>query len=124
MRTCELGSGRGRAKMRRGSLAPRVWHSRPLKSTSIFSPTVQRIEEPLRLRVRHVCPYMHPSAGGPPVVVERLCQFTPNYGWNACLITTSLLCGDDGRELEQSLRSSLDATVLPADRSRVFGLAS
>jgi glycosyltransferase involved in cell wall biosynthesis len=56
---------------------------------------------------------MHPSAGGPPVVIERLCSFSRAEGWEASVITTSLFSTDDGTELQTTLRERIDATVLP-----------
>jgi glycosyltransferase involved in cell wall biosynthesis len=73
-----------------------------------------------RLRVLHVCPYMHPSAGGPPIVVERLCLLTPSEGWDASVIATSLYCNDDGSELEKSLRQRIDVTILPISKPRML----
>ena len=67
---------------------------------------------------------MHPTAGGPPMVVKRLAELSYNYGWHARVITTSLYCGDDGQSLEESLRRRIDAQVLACDRSRMGGLAS
>jgi glycosyltransferase involved in cell wall biosynthesis len=56
---------------------------------------------------------MHPSAGGPPIVVERLSQLAPSEGWEAAVITTSLYCDDDGKSLQNSLCEHLNAKVLP-----------
>jgi glycosyltransferase involved in cell wall biosynthesis len=56
---------------------------------------------------------MHASAGGPPIVVERLCLFSRAEGCETSVITTSLYCSDDGTELESALRERIDATVLP-----------
>ena len=63
---------------------------------------------------------MHPSAGGPPIVVERLCFLTPSEGWDASVVTTSLYCNDDGSELEKSLRQRVDVTVLPISKPRML----
>jgi glycosyltransferase involved in cell wall biosynthesis len=63
---------------------------------------------------------MHSSAGGPPIVVERLCLLTPFEGWDASVITTSLYCNDDGSELETSLRQRIDAKVLPISKPRML----
>jgi len=63
---------------------------------------------------------MHPLAGGPPIVVERLCLLTPSEGWDVSVITTSLYCNDDGSELESSLRQRIDATVLPISKPRIL----
>jgi glycosyltransferase involved in cell wall biosynthesis len=67
-----------------------------------------------------VCPYMHPSAGGPPIVVDRLSLLMPSEGWDASVITTSLYCNDDGSELERSLRQRIDVTVLPISKPRML----
>jgi glycosyltransferase involved in cell wall biosynthesis len=61
---------------------------------------------------------MHPCAGGPPIVVERLCLLSPFEGWDASLITTSLYCEDDGNELEKELCKRIDAKVLSIRRPR------
>ena len=76
------------------------------------------------MRVLHICPYMHPSAGGPPVVVERLCSLAPSEGWEASVITTSLYCDDDGTNLQTSLRQHIDAKVLPIRGPRILKHAS
>jgi glycosyltransferase involved in cell wall biosynthesis len=76
------------------------------------------------MNVLHICPYMHPSAGGPPVVVERLAALAPNHGWRASVITTSLFCDDNGSALETQLNHRINASVLPCDRPRALGLAS
>lgn len=46
------------------------------------------------MNVTHVIPYMHPSAGGPPVVVDRLGQELVGRGWTIQVVTTDLM--DDG----------------------------
>jgi glycosyltransferase involved in cell wall biosynthesis len=61
---------------------------------------------------------MHPSAGGPSIVVERLCLLSPSEGWDASVITTSLYCEDNGNELQNELRKRIDAKVLPISRPR------
>lgn len=76
------------------------------------------------MKCLHVIPYMHPAAGGPPVVVERFCAHTPALGWEAKVISTSLLCGDDGARLQRDLRRRLDVTLLPVDRPTLLGLSS
>lgn len=60
-----------------------------------------------------MCPYMHPSAGGPPVVVERLCLSAKEQGWDASVISTSLCCEDDGRGLQANLRRRMEIEILP-----------
>lgn len=76
------------------------------------------------MKVLHVCPYMHPSAGGPPVVVERHCQAAAENGWEASAVSTSLYCDDDGAQLQRSLSRRMDIEILPIDRPRLMGLSS
>ncbi len=40
------------------------------------------------MRVLHVTPYMHPRAGGPAVVVDRLCNRLSAAGLETCVLTT------------------------------------
>lgn len=47
------------------------------------------------MRVTHVVPYMHPNAGGPPVVVDRLCRRLAARGHRVRVVTTDALAGDD-----------------------------
>src|SRR5262245_27408195 len=63
---------------------------------------------------------MHPSAGGPPIVVERLSSLMPSEGSEARVITTSLYCDDDGKELQNSLGQRLDLKVLPISSPRLL----
>ena len=67
---------------------------------------------------------MHPLAGGPPVVVERLAASAEVLGWKAKVLTTSLLCEKNGTDLASMLGSRIDVRVLPVDRLRAFGLSS
>lgn len=47
------------------------------------------------MNVTHVVPYMHPNAGGPPVVVDRLCRRLAARGHRVRVITTDALTGND-----------------------------
>jgi glycosyltransferase involved in cell wall biosynthesis len=47
------------------------------------------------MRVLHVIPYMHPRAGGPPVVVEQLVREIAKYGHTSEIISTPLYCDAD-----------------------------
>jgi glycosyltransferase involved in cell wall biosynthesis len=67
---------------------------------------------------------MHPAAGGPPVVVDRLSTYAAAFHWDASVLTTSLMCEDDGRRLATDLGGHLDIEVLPIDRPRIMGHAS
>jgi glycosyltransferase involved in cell wall biosynthesis len=46
--------------------------------------------------ITNVIPYMHPHAGGPPVVVDRLCQKLAQRGWDVRVITTDSMA--DGQD--------------------------
>jgi glycosyltransferase involved in cell wall biosynthesis len=50
------------------------------------------------MRITHVIPYMHANAGGPPVVVDRVCRKLAERGWDAHVITTDSMADarDDG----------------------------
>lgn len=43
------------------------------------------------MKVLHVIPYMHPRAGGPPVVVDRVCSGLAALGCETEIVTTDLL---------------------------------
>lgn len=81
---------------------------------------IERYERDGGMRVLHICPYMHPAAGGPPVVVERLSLLMPSEGWESRVITTSLYCDDDGENLQNSLGQLLDVQVLPINGPRTL----
>lgn len=55
------------------------------------------------MRILHVTPYMHPRAGGPPVVVENFVQEAIRLGHSAEIISTSLFCFGDERALVRRL---------------------
>jgi glycosyltransferase involved in cell wall biosynthesis len=68
-------------------------------------------------RVLHVSPYMHPAAGGPPVVVERWAELAGAQGWRASVLSTpafaagkggSLLAAADGRYHLALVSSAVD----------------
>src|SRR5262245_16765130 len=47
------------------------------------------------MRILHVIPYMHPSAGGPPVVVENFVRETGRLGFISEIVSTPLFCQGD-----------------------------
>ena len=65
------------------------------------------------MRVLHVIPYMHPSAGGPPVVVENFVRETLGLGHESEVVTTAMLCRDDATELLQRLNRLAPTSFLP-----------
>src|ERR1700719_1316107 len=70
------------------------------------------------MRILHVIPYMHPSAGGPPVVVENFVRETGRLGHLSEFISTPLFCHDDQIPLLQRL-NKLPPTALVSP-SRTF----
>lgn len=76
------------------------------------------------MNVLHITPYMHPSAGGPPIVVEKLAVCGAALGWKATVITTGLYCSDDVVELEQKLCCFFPIQIMEIDRSKLRGLCS
>lgn len=50
------------------------------------------------MKVLHVVPYMHPRAGGPVVVVDRLCRKLTAKGWDTPVITTDCFARDEPLE--------------------------
>ncbi len=47
------------------------------------------------MKIVHVIPYMHPAAGGPPVVVDRLSRELAACGHDVRVLTTDLFAGGD-----------------------------
>ena len=70
------------------------------------------------MRILHVIPYMHPSAGGPPVVVENFVRETSRLGHLSEIISTPLFCHGDEGILLQQLNELAPTTFL--SRSRTF----
>jgi len=65
--------------------------------------------------IAHISPYMDPSAGGPPVVVDQLVQHAPDLGWTPLVITTDAHTPDRG----EFLSSRQGFNVLPSG-ARLF----
>lgn len=49
--------------------------------------------------VLHVSPYIHPAAGGPPVVVARWAEIAGAYGWQGHVLSTPAFSPDGGESL-------------------------
>src|SRR5215472_10699153 len=72
------------------------------------------------MRILHVTPYMHPSAGGPPVVVENFVRELNNVGHASEIVSTSLFCQQgDEEHLITRLNTIAPTKFLP--RSKLFG---
>jgi glycosyltransferase involved in cell wall biosynthesis len=66
----------------------------------------------LKLRILHVVPYMHPRAGGPPVVVEKLVRLASGLGHESEIISTPRYCNGDEAELLARLNEIAPTTFL------------
>src|SRR5215510_11766695 len=69
------------------------------------------------MRILQVIPYMHPSAGGPPVVVENFVRETNRLGHLSEIISAPLYCQGDERILLQRLNELAPTTFLPQSRT-------
>lgn len=64
--------------------------------------------------ILHVIPYMHPSAGGPPVVVENFVRETNLLGHCSRIVSTSRYCNGDEADLQKRLEKLAPTTLLTA----------
>ena len=65
------------------------------------------------MRILHVIPYMHPSAGGPPVVVENFVREAGKLGHCSEIVSTSLFCDCDEQRLLEGLNQIAPTYFLP-----------
>lgn len=72
-------------------------------------------------KVLHVCPYLHPRAGGPATLVPVYTRLLPDYGWRASILTTDWYSPGGSEEIGRMFHG-LDVTVLEtgADRLKVL----
>jgi glycosyltransferase involved in cell wall biosynthesis len=63
------------------------------------------------MKILHLIPYMHPSAGGPPVVVEHFVRETNRLGHVSQIISTLSYCNGDQNDLQKRLEE-LAPTIL------------
>jgi glycosyltransferase involved in cell wall biosynthesis len=66
----------------------------------------------MTLRILHVVPYMHPSAGGPPVVVENFVREADRLGHHSRIISTPFYCSGDANALLGRLNELAPTTFL------------
>ncbi len=72
------------------------------------------------MRVLQLIPYMHPTAGGPPVVVDRWAVELQKLGWDVDVLTTDAYAqGDDG--WEEPFRQRYPMTVVRHAGPNGFG---
>src|SRR5262249_55035923 len=72
------------------------------------------------VRILHVIPYMHSSAGGPPVVVENFVREASRRGYLSEIISTPLFCDGDESCLLERLNGLAPTTFLSGSRSFIF----
>lgn len=77
------------------------------------------------MKILHVIPYMHPSAGGPPVVVENMVRESDRLGHRSRIISTLAYCENDAADLLVRLNELAPTTFLTrAEILPVFNLAA
>ena len=65
-------------------------------TTSLWPPNLSRWwPAPTHMNVNHIIPYMHPAAGGPPVVVDQLSRQLARRGHQVRVLTTDLHANGD-----------------------------
>jgi glycosyltransferase involved in cell wall biosynthesis len=74
------------------------------------------------MRIMHVIPYMHPAAGGPPVVVDRLSRELATRGHDVRVLTTDLFANGD-RDWATAERRPYVLEVFPAARGNGYGFS-
>jgi glycosyltransferase involved in cell wall biosynthesis len=72
------------------------------------------------VRILHVIPYMHASAGGPPVVVENFVRECQRLGHQAEIVSTNLFCQDDEEALLHSLNLLAPTSFVSVSRLRAL----
>lgn len=68
------------------------------------------------MNILHIIPYMHPDAGGPPVVVEQLVRNHRAAGHRSVVLTTPLFCNGREEALEAAWRGLAPLEFLPPGR--------
>lgn len=71
-------------------------------------------------KVLHVCPYLHPRAGGPAILVPVYSRLLSQHGWNASILTTDWYSPGGCTEIRQNFRNDLDVTVLATGSNRLL----
>lgn len=72
--------------------------------------------------VLHVSPYIHPAAGGPPVVVERWAEFAGAYGWHARVLSTPALSPDGGHSLLAAAKDRYELFLVSSALDTLWGV--
>ena len=75
------------------------------------------------MRITHVIPYMHPAAGGPPVVVDQLSRELAARGHQLRMLTTDLYSNGD-RGWANGQRRPYEMEVFPAVVGNRYGFST
>lgn len=94
----------------------------PFAATRPLPPRINIGIEPF-IDVTHVIPYMHPAAGGPPIVVDRFCQRLAQRGRVVHVVTTDALAPAIGPDWAAPYRTRYDLDVLKTRRRGPYALA-
>jgi glycosyltransferase involved in cell wall biosynthesis len=73
------------------------------------------------MRILHVIPYMHPRAGGPPVVVENLVRQMNARGQASEIVSSTAYCEGDEEGLSRRLNALVPTSLLPEPSMPPFG---
>jgi glycosyltransferase involved in cell wall biosynthesis len=73
------------------------------------------------VKILHIIPYMHPVAGGPPVVVDRFACELIRRGNEVTVMTTDALTPAGDKDWQQMYDGGYELTVFPAYRRSAFG---
>lgn len=73
-------------------------------------------------RVLHVSPYIHPAAGGPPVVVERWAELASQHGWHARVLSTPATSPDGERSLLATAEGRYELFLVSSALDALWGL--
>ncbi len=76
------------------------------------------------MKLLQVTPYLHPRAGGPPVVVNRHSAALAERGWDITILTTDLHGADAHDEIVATVPAGVELELLTADRPSLLGLSS
>ena len=76
------------------------------------------------VRTLHLIPYMHPSAGGPPVVVHQWCAELTRRGWTQDVLTTDAYAPNSDKSWIDEYRRSYPIEVAPHRGPKGFGYSS
>lgn len=74
--------------------------------------------------ILHVIPYMHPDAGGPPVVVDRLCRMLVARGWKVHVLTTDALAPPGDGAWTERYRDGYPLSIHPGRGPGAFGYSA